>query len=202
MRKIVVIALLVMLVFSASGVTAKPAEKVYCPSPWATTMDVSQNVYELAESVPTVDQATMESLPLITPFWKDLTDCENIPNDGEGVYIAVLDTGLIGAWANFLPEDQIATELGMGFSHDVAWDPLEEDFVWSDVTSDRGYLTKSYGSGHGTHVTSTITGFQLVSSMWVDGVAPKATIIPVLVLDYWWLSCPDPDYYNPEWDAA
>ncbi len=36
--------------------------------------------------------------------------------------------------------------------------------------------------GHGTHVTSTIIGFDM-GDVAVDGVAPKATIIPVKVLN-------------------
>ena len=31
----------------------------------------------------------------INPYWHDLVDKENVANDGEGVYIAVLDTGLM-----------------------------------------------------------------------------------------------------------
>ena len=36
--------------------------------------------------------------------------------------------------------------------------------------------------GHGTHVTSTIIGFDM-GGVAVDGVAPQATIIPVKVLN-------------------
>jgi len=44
-----------------------------------------------------------------------------------------------------------------------------------------------WGSGHGTHVQSIITGWKLErdQEFWVRGVAPKVTIIPVLVLDDW-----------------
>ena len=50
------------------------------------------------------------------------------------------------------------------------------------------------GDGHGTHVTSIITGYQL-GSLLINGVAPGVTIIPVLVLDTW--TIPN---YGPEGD--
>ena len=60
-----------------------------------------------------------------------------------------------------------------------------EEFVAGDLNDERGYITNDIGSGHGTHVSSTIIGYQLGPSMWMHGVAPKATVIPVLVLDTW-----------------
>jgi subtilisin family serine protease len=41
-----------------------------------------------------------------------------------------------------------------------------------------------FASGHGTHVTSTITGYNL-NGEWISGIAPGVTIIPVRVLDAW-----------------
>lgn len=66
-----------------------------------------------------------------------------------------------------------------------------------------GFITHIRGSGHGAHVTSTIIGFNFNPAarpeigffptplFYVRGVAPKATIIPVLVLDAWWIYRPD-----------
>lgn len=120
------------------------------------------------------------------PFWVDMVDAEIVSNDGEGVYIAVLDTGLLSMWPFFFPGANIDTGLGIGFTHDVWWDGGIGDFVFGPLRDDRGIITDDFmGSGHGTHVTSTIVGYNYNNLFWVRGVAPEATIIPVLVLDAW-----------------
>lgn len=140
---------------------------------------------ELAVSLDT-DAMSTTALPQLTPFWVDMVDAEGLSSDGEGVYVAVLDTGLLpNYWPFFFSEANIADHLGKGFSHNVYWDGGIGDFVWGPLDDTRGFETDFFmGSGHGTHVTSTIVGFNL-NGLWVRGVAPKATIIPVLVLDAW-----------------
>ncbi len=128
-------------------------------------------------------------LPSVIPFWHDLVDKENVPLTGEGVYVAVLDTGLLPGWEFIFSEANIASELGMGFSHDIYWDDTIEDIVISDVVSDRGFLT-DLASGHGTHVTSTIVGYNYADMVWIEGIAPDVTIIPILVLDAWMVDTP------------
>jgi len=129
---------------------------------------------------------TGQSLSEVTPFWVDMVDAEEVAKDGEGVYVAVLDTGLLSMWPWLFPEANIASGLGKGFTHDIWWDPVLGDFVFGPLDDTRGFITKAFeGSGHGTHVTSTIVGFNYNDLFWVRGVAPKATIIPVLVLDAW-----------------
>jgi len=128
-----------------------------------------------------------------TPFWVDIVDAEYY-NGGEGIYVAVLDTGLLANWQFFFTnpetgECRIKWEWGKGYTHDVWWDPDIGDFVFGPLRDDRGFITDPFkGSGHGTHVTSTIIGYRFrtaTADMWIRGVAPKATIIPVLVLDAW-----------------
>ena len=140
-------------------------------------------------------ETTGEPLDDPVPFWVDMVNAENY-NGGEGIYIAVLDTGLMpGYWPFFFPDTMvdIKEEWGKGWSYDVVWNPGINDFDWTENPT-RGYLTGPGGSGHGTHVTSTIVGYNFNNIMWVKGVAPKVTIIPVLVLDTWLLDCPDPSY--------
>jgi subtilisin family serine protease len=92
--------------------------------------------------------------------------------DGRGVYVAVLDTGLVDLWRNYFPQERIATQYGKAFSggggeHGNVSEPPNQ---WEhDANS------------HGTHVTSTIIGYQFGAAK-VNGVAPLATIIPVKVL--------------------
>ena len=130
-----------------------------------------------------------ESLYPMIPYWHDLVDKENVPNDGDGVYVAVLDTGLLPNWADLFPEERIATELGKGFSYDAWWDDDLGQVVYSELKDDRGFITE-WASGHGTHVTSTILGYNFYDVYWIEGIAPKATIIPVLCLDAWQVETP------------
>jgi subtilisin family serine protease len=133
---------------------------------------------------------TEDGLTEEIPFWVDMVDAE-VAEDGEGVYVAVLDTGLLSMWPWLFSEANIAWELGKGFTHDVWWHDDLQDFWWDDLRDDRGFLTDDFmGSGHGTHVASTIVGYNYNDLFWVRGVAPKATIIPVLVLDAWMVPYP------------
>lgn len=92
--------------------------------------------------------------------------------DGEDVYVAVLDTGLMDSWRQYFPQEQIAVEYarcfgGGGGEHGAV---SEQPNKWEhDV------------NGHGTHVTSTILGYSLRGTP-INGVAPKAKVIPVKVL--------------------
>ena len=133
-----------------------------------------------------------------TPFWVDIVDAEGYEG-GEGIYVAVLDTGLLPNWQFFFTnpitgECHIKWEWGKGFTHDIWWDENKGDFVMGPLRDDRGFITDPYkGSGHGTHVTSTIIGYRFrtaTADMWIRGVAPKVWIIPVLVLDAWQVPYP------------
>ncbi|MBS3754047.1 MAG: S8 family serine peptidase, partial [Anaerolineales bacterium] len=164
------------------------------PQATATSGDNPLNLFtpdmtdaKFAEAVTTTN-ITSSALPSVTPFWTDLVDTENIENNGEGVYVAVLDTGLVPQWPFFFSQANIAWDLGKGFSHDIYWDDTSGLMI-GDLRDDRGFIT-DLASGHGTHVTSTVVGFNVNNSFWVDGVAPKATIIPVLVLDAWEVDTP------------
>ncbi|HEV2803786.1 MAG TPA: S8 family serine peptidase [Chthoniobacterales bacterium] len=92
--------------------------------------------------------------------------------DGTGVYVAVLDTGLVDSWRQYFPEQRIATQYAMAFRGGGG-----ENGNVSDPTN----MWEHDQNSHGTHVTSTILGYNLFGTP-VNGVAPKATIIPVKVL--------------------
>ena len=93
--------------------------------------------------------------------------------DGRGVYVAVLDTGLLDSWRQYFPQERIATQYAKAFNGGGG----EQGNV-SDPTNKWEHDQNS----HGTHVTSTILGYNLRGAN-VNGVAPLATVIPVKVLN-------------------
>ena len=96
-----------------------------------------------------------------------------VQQDGSGVYVAVLDTGLLDTWRYYFPQQRIATQYakvfngGGGESGNVSEPPN----TWEHDQN-----------SHGTHVTSSILGYNYNGTA-VNGVAPKATVIPVKVLN-------------------
>jgi subtilisin family serine protease len=95
-----------------------------------------------------------------------------VAEDGTGVYVAVLDTGLVKNWRAYFPQSRVATHLARAFGGgggDVGF-VSEQPNKWERDTD-----------SHGTHVTSTVLGYDLLGTP-VNGVAPGATVIPVKVL--------------------
>jgi hypothetical protein len=96
-----------------------------------------------------------------------------VAQDGAGVYVAVLDTGLLKGWRQYFPQERIAEDLAICFG---------------GGGGDRGKVSEQPNKwerdvdSHGTHVTSTIIGYSL-GGLPINGVAPMATIIPVKVLN-------------------
>ena len=93
--------------------------------------------------------------------------------DGTGVYVAVLDTGLLDSWRQYFPEERIA----VGYARSFGGGGGEQ----GNVSSQPNKWEHDQNS-HGTHVTSTILGYSLGGTP-VNGVAPMATVIPVKVLN-------------------
>ncbi len=93
--------------------------------------------------------------------------------DGAGVYVAVIDSGLVKNWREYFPAGRVATEYGVAFGGgggERGWVSTQPNKWQLDVNS------------HGTHVTSTILGYRYPLGD-VNGVAPLATVIPVKVLN-------------------
>lgn len=100
-------------------------------------------------------------------------DNRTVDFDGTGVYVAVLDTGLQDSWRKYFPEERIAVQYAKSFgggAGEVARVSTQPNKWEHDQ------------NGHGTHVTSTILGYDLGGTP-VNGVAPNVTIIPVKVLN-------------------
>ena len=95
-----------------------------------------------------------------------------VSQDGTGVYVAVLDTGLLDSWRQYFPQERISVELAKSFSGGGGYGTVSETTNQWEHDQD----------SHGTHVTSTILGYSFFGAP-VNGVAPKATVIPVKVLN-------------------
>jgi len=93
--------------------------------------------------------------------------------DGTGVYVAVLDTGLVDAWRQYFPQERIAVEFAKSFGGGggEVGNVSEQPNKWEHDQN-----------SHGTHVTSTILGYSLRGTP-VNGVAPMVRVIPVKVLN-------------------
>ena len=100
-------------------------------------------------------------------------DNRQVTYDGTGVYVAVLDTGLVDMWRQYFPEERIAEEYAIAFGGGGG--------EVGTVSSQPNKWEHDQDS-HGTHVTSTILGYSLNGTP-VNGVAPMATVIPVKVLN-------------------
>ena len=128
----------------------------------------------------------------------DLINIEAVTQTGAGVYVAVLNTGLVPNWQDYFPKERIATDLGKGFEQPVSF-KAKKDQCGLGVEIGQLHETTwvgSTGSSHGTNVTSTILGYFYRSNsdaaqgvplppIMVRGIAHGVTVIPVKVLsDY------------------
>jgi len=95
-----------------------------------------------------------------------------VEEDGAGVYVAVLDTGLLDSWRKYFPQERIAEEFAKSFGGGGG----------NGVVSEQPNKWEHDVNGHGTHVTSSILGYDLGGTP-VNGVVPMANIIPVKVLN-------------------
>ena len=128
----------------------------------------------------------------------DMVNIESVTQTGKGVYVAVLDTGMVPNWRDYFPDARVATNLGTGFHQSVSF-KAKKDVCGLGV--EVGALRNdtwvgSRGSTHGTHVASTILGYFYRSNfdaaggfplppIVVRGIAPDVTVIPIKVLaDY------------------
>lgn len=105
----------------------------------------------------------------VQPF----TKTRAIPETGDGVYVGILDTGLLDSWRQYLPQERIAEQYGIAFGGGGGD---------QGTVSSQPEKWEHDQNSHGTHVTSTILGYSF-DGVPINGVAPMATVIPVKVLN-------------------
>jgi len=106
----------------------------------------------------------------VTDYW---FNNRQVAYDGTGVYVAVLDTGLLDSWRQYFPQERIAEEYAKSFGGGGGL---------NGAVSEQPNKWEHDQNSHGTHVTSTILGYKFGGNP-VNGVAPMAKVIPVKVLN-------------------
>jgi len=135
------------------------------------------------------DEGDVTPIPLASTYNLDFIDRENTAARGAGVYVAILDSGLVSNWRDYLDAGRVRYDLGRAFTG------ANGNTVPDMLARDRG--------GHGTATSATVIGYKLhdksqtgqfglffnepatgtKGTYLVPGVAPEATIIPVRVCD-------------------
>ncbi len=108
-------------------------------------------------------------------------DPREVTQSGAGVHVAVIDTGLIRTWREFLPEERVRADLARAFMGGGA---TADDFVPVDEfhASNPANLWERDTVGHGLAVAAHVIGFKVPDPTFLaDGVAPGALIVPLKV---------------------
>ena len=100
-----------------------------------------------------------------------LSSARDVTQTGEGVYVGVLDSGLLSTWPQYFPQERIAEEYAATVVGGGAADRGRVNIL-------RGEQWANDVCAHGTHVTSTILGYNFPGATF-QGTAQKATVIPV-----------------------
>jgi len=100
-----------------------------------------------------------------------LSNARGVSQTGEGVYVGILDTGLLSTWPQYFPQERIAAQYARSF---VGGGRLDR----GAITSPGGDSWQHAKCAHGTALTSEILGYR-VGGILFQGTAPRATIIPV-----------------------
>jgi subtilisin family serine protease len=102
-----------------------------------------------------------------------LSSARTVSQTGQGVYVGILDTGLLFTWPQYFPQERIASQYAKSF---VGGGRLDQ----GAIASPGGDSWQHAKCAHGTALTSEILGYRL-GSVFFQGTAPKANIIPVQV---------------------
>jgi subtilisin family serine protease len=95
-----------------------------------------------------------------------------VPYDGAGVYVAIIDSGLPHDWREYFPQERIATQFAISFGGGGGL---------AGTVSTQPHDWEYDADGHGTGSASVLLGFSYYGTQYFNGVAPRATIIPVRI---------------------
>ena len=103
-----------------------------------------------------------------------------VGEDGEGVYVAMIDTGLVPAWRSHLPKRQVNIGYARAFN--------EEDRQGKGLGPGGSQAWETDPTSHGTFLAAMILGFDVDDPFVapgaqgpVEGSAPASTLIPIRI---------------------
>ncbi|HKQ74509.1 MAG TPA: S8/S53 family peptidase [Blastocatellia bacterium] len=103
-----------------------------------------------------------------------------VSEDGDGVYVALIDTGLVPAWRSHLPKQRVNIGYARAFS--------EADRQGKGLGPGGSHAWETDPSSHGTFLAGMILGFDVNDPVYppgaqgpVEGSAPAATLIPIRI---------------------
>jgi subtilisin family serine protease len=170
MRKLYLFGFTFLLLFSSFGLVSAAA---LTPNSYQVTPVNFQDYPEAFDGTNAIMAWDLDIIDI------DVLQIEHPDVTGEGVYVAVLDTGLKKNWRDYFPEERIKTEWGRSFIDVGIMQDEKAGKYKSKIIESKDFHGEH---PHGTHVTSTIIGYGFYGTP-IQGVAPHATIIPVKVLD-------------------
>ena len=110
----------------------------------------------------------------------DLGVGRTISEDGDGVYVALIDTGLVPAWRSHLPKQGVNIGYARAFN--------EEDRQGKGLGPGGSHAWEEDPNSHGTFLAGMILGFDVDDPAVapgaqgpVEGSAPGATVIPIRI---------------------
>lgn len=146
---------------------------------FVSLVEKDQPRYLVGSGVGTWDRDILDTVDVEESGVIGAPDPREVAQTGDGVTVAVIDTGLPQNWRDFLVDDRVNTDLAKAFMGGGA---VSEDFVpWDQfhVSNPDGMWEKDT-NGHGMAVASHVIGFE-IGPFVVDGTAPGATVIPLKV---------------------
>jgi len=106
-------------------------------------------------------------------------DAREVAETGAGVHVALIDSGLIKNWRDFLLEGRVRTDLARAFMGGGATAENNVPGPTAPASAPDNLWERDTNS-HGTAVASHVIGFKAGARI-VEGVAPGAKIIPLKV---------------------
>ena len=140
------------------------------------------------DSIDHLASVTPSGAPLPgTPYWLDEVDAErNTTYSGDGVWVAVLDSGFYPNWRDYFVQSDILTQYAAAF---VAANGVSNSNQWDRGSDPHGMAVSATVVGHrfvddtneGGWGTGYVTGS--AGTFWHPGIAPGAKVIPVKVCE-------------------
>ncbi len=164
--------------YNLVAMTPKRGRRASVAALWFVDYVETDAISELTD-VGTWDRDIIDAVDVEETGFVGDPDEREVEETGVGVHVAVIDTGLLKEWRDFLDESRVDTSLARAF---LGGGEINEHRTNEFKTSNPTNLWERDVRGHGLAVASHIIGFK-AGNVLVDGVAPSAVVIPLKVYD-------------------